>query len=92
MDLAAFLPSTDLILDETAWSATTATGTLMASLSTTTAPCPRCHTVSLRIHSRYTRTLHDLTWHGRTITLLLHVRRFRCIATPCIQGVQSQYV
>ena len=87
-----FLPASDLVLDEASWSPITRTGTLMASLSTSTAACPRCQTASARIHSRYTRTLHDLPWASFTMTLLLHVRRFRCVATPCVQQIFTERV
>ena len=60
MEMNLFLPSSELMLDEASWSPSTATGTRMVSLTTTTAVCPRCQTASARIHSRYTRTLHDL--------------------------------
>ena len=42
----------------------------MVILARTTAPtaaCPACGQVSSRVHSRYTRTLTDLPWHGRPV-------------------------
>jgi len=65
MDLVDFLPSDDLVIDELRWSSATATVTLMASLGPTTATCPGCQTPSTPVHSRYTRTLADLSG-GRT--------------------------
>ena len=87
-----FLPTANLVLDEASWSPITRTGTLMASLSTPTAACPRCQTASPRIHSRYTRTLHDLPWASFTMTLLLHVRRFRCRVPTCAQQIFTERV
>ena len=85
-----FLPASDLMLDEASWSPISQTGTLMASLSTPDAVCPRCQTTSARIHSRYTRTLHDLPWASFTMTLLLHVRRFRCLVPTCPQQIFTE--
>jgi transposase len=90
MDLVDFLPSDDLVIDELRWSSTTATVTLMASLVPTTASCPRCQTPSARVHSRYTRTLADLPWGPYQMTMILHVRRFRCPATPCLQQIFAE--
>jgi zinc-finger of transposase IS204/IS1001/IS1096/IS1165 len=39
-----------------------------------TALCPSCGTASLRIQSRYTRTLRDLPSVGRPLRLIMHVR------------------
>ncbi|MBA3468477.1 MAG: ISL3 family transposase, partial [Herpetosiphonaceae bacterium] len=62
----------------------------MASITTATATCPSCQTASRRIHSRYTRTLHDLPWASFTMTLLLHVRRFRCLVSTCAQQIFTE--
>jgi transposase len=51
------------------------------------AQCPRCHTWSTRIHSRYLRRVADLPSHGRRVELLLHVRRFVCIDATCTQRI-----
>jgi transposase len=48
-----------------------------------TASCPDCGTISTRIQSRYSRTLHDLPRSGRPVHLVLHVRRFRCQKNTC---------
>ncbi len=44
----------------------------------TVATCPTCGTGSDHVHSRYWRTIADLSWQGRQIVLQLQVRRFRC--------------
>lgn len=49
----------------------------------TAAACPRCGTVSRHVHSRYRRRLADLPAHGRSVELVLLVRRFRCRAMCC---------
>lgn len=46
-------------------------------------PCPECRRPSSRIHSRYTRRLSDLPCQGRTVRLLVQVRRFFCDAPTC---------
>ena len=47
------------------------------------ARCPKCGHVSGRIHSRYSRSPHDLPVSEHTVRLLLHARRFRCHNTEC---------
>lgn len=49
----------------------------------TAAACPHCGTVSRHVHSRYRRRLADLPAHGRSVELVLLVRRFRCRAMCC---------
>lgn len=49
--------------------------------------CPRCRRSSSRVHSRYTRTVADLPWHGVAVRLRLHTRRFRCQNSLCPQCV-----
>jgi transposase len=43
--------------------------TLTARTSSSVARCPVCAKQSLRVHSRYTRTLADLPWQGIPVTL-----------------------
>jgi transposase len=52
-----------------------------------TAVCPSCGTASSRIQSRYTRTLRDLPSVGHPIRLLIHVRRFFCSESTCVQKI-----
>lgn len=52
-----------------------------------TAFCPSCGTASSRIQSRYTRTLRDLPAVGRPLQLVLHVRRFFCKKSTCVQKI-----
>ncbi|MGB7926402.1 MAG: ISL3 family transposase [Pyrinomonadaceae bacterium] len=51
------------------------------------AHCPRCLQPSTRIHSRYTRQVADLPWHGVSVRLQLHTRRFRCLTETCSQSI-----
>jgi transposase len=48
-----------------------------------TACCPRCSRRSRRVHSRYERTLADLPWADRSVSLHLSVRRFFCTNRRC---------
>jgi transposase len=49
--------------------------------------CPRCHHPSTRLHSYYTRRVADLPWHGVSVRLELHTRRFRCRNSLCTKRV-----
>lgn len=54
------------------------------------ARCPSCGEFSDRIHSRYTRTLSDLPWHGVPVRLCLHTRRFFCRTSTCAQTIFTE--
>ncbi|MBA3768536.1 MAG: transposase family protein [Acidobacteria bacterium] len=43
--------------------------------------------MSSRIHSRYTRSVTDLPWHGVTVKLELRTRRFRCENSLCTKRI-----
>ncbi|HEY1015755.1 MAG TPA: ISL3 family transposase [Herpetosiphonaceae bacterium] len=90
MDVQAFLPSRHLVVDEWLWNETDQAGTLMVSVLTPTAACPVCQQVSGRVHSRYTRTLADVPWGPLAITLLVHVRRFRCLNGQCARRIFAE--
>jgi len=49
----------------------------------TRSPCPVCGHRSARAHSRYLRTVSDLPWHGISVTLKIHARRFFCDDLSC---------
>lgn len=54
--------------------------------------CPLCGRMSGRIHSRYTRMLGDLPWHGRSVHLVLSVRRFFCDYTSCQRRIFAERI
>jgi transposase len=56
---------------------------IVATARPKTAACPDCAALSCRVHSRYDRTLGDLPWQGRPVTLRVRVRRFRCLNPSC---------
>ena len=45
--------------------------------------CPECGQASTSLHSHYQRTVADLPWHGVSIQLQLHTRKFRCRQEAC---------
>jgi transposase len=59
--------------------------TLVVQTSGRQAVCPGCQTSSTRVHSRYIRCVADLPWHGVSVRLELHTRRFRCLNSICTQ-------
>jgi len=52
--------------------------------------CPLCGALSRRVHSRYTRTLADLPWHGLPIPLAAQVRRFLCDHRGCRRQIFTE--
>jgi transposase len=55
-----------------------------------TAPCPYCGTISVRVQSRYTRTLCDLPASGRLVHLMVRVRRFFCQERTCARKIFAE--
>jgi transposase len=56
------------------------------------ASCPKCGTVSRRVHSRYARTLADAAIGGRQVEIRLAVRRFFCTAGCCTRRTFAEQV
>ena len=44
--------------------------------------CPVCGRGSSRVHSRYSRAVSDLPWHGISVELEVRARRFFCERLP----------
>lgn len=61
--------------------------TLVVKATRAQAECPRCHRLSTRVHSYYTRTVADLPWHGVVVRLHLRTRRFRCKNSLCTKRI-----
>ncbi len=55
-----------------------------------TARCPRCGTAGSRVHSRYQRTIVDLAFGGRNLTLTLLVRKWICPEALCSQHIFAE--
>ncbi len=56
-----------------------------ASAQQVSASCPHCQHLAHSIHSFYSRSPQDLPISGRTVRLVLRVRRFRCQNLVCPQ-------
>lgn len=54
------------------------------------AACPACGRESVRLHSHYPRIVTDLPWGGRSVELLLKVRRFRCPEPSCPRRIFAE--
>jgi Transposase/zinc-finger of transposase IS204/IS1001/IS1096/IS1165 len=65
---------------------------VMARARAPEAACPRCGTVSGRVHSRYSRKLADAAIGGRQVEILLAVRRFFCTAPGCKRKTFAEQV
>ena len=64
--------------------------TVIMATTATSSACPLCGESSLRIHSRYVRTLADLPWHGVAVSVQLTVRRFFCEAADCRRRIFAE--
>ncbi len=56
---------------------------------TPTARCPVCGTPAYRIHSRYQRTVWDLSVQNVQVVLHLHVRKFYCDQPSCPRRITA---
>jgi transposase len=52
--------------------------------------CPVCGHLARRVHSRYTRHLADLPWHGVAFRLQLRSRKFFCDHPTCARHIFTQ--
>jgi transposase len=52
--------------------------------------CPLCGDVSERVHSHYNRTLADLPWQGRAVSIQVRARRFRCMHVGCPRRIFTE--
>lgn len=64
--------------------------TLRLTTIAATAACPGCAQPSVRVHSRYQRTIRDLPCAGRAVHLRVQVRRFRCANAACPQRIFAE--
>src|SRR6266487_1142043 len=89
MDLASVLgfPPT-LAVDTVERSAEGLTVCLHATTSCVC--CPRCGTAGSRVHSRYFRTVADLTCVGQRLTLKLLIRTWICPLDSCPQRIFAE--
>lgn len=57
--------------------------TIIAQTSKSYGECPLCSEPSSSLKTRYVRRLADLPWHGVSVRLELHIRKFRCQNELC---------
>ena len=89
--LARFLPDrTTLSLE--AWHVDDVAAQITLEVAATPArvPCPLCHVQTTRVHSRYTRTVADLSWGAYAVRLQLRVRKFFCDHPACPRQIFTE--
>jgi transposase len=64
--------------------------TIVTAPKPDTGACPDCDRPTGRIHSRYTRTLADLSWQGRAVRIEVRARRFRCTGASCPRRIFAE--
>ena len=64
--------------------------TILTAPKPSSSACPLCAVASSRVHSHYTRTLADLPWQGRGVTVQVRARRFRCATAGCLRQVFAE--
>src|SRR4051812_24824367 len=57
---------------------------------TASMPCPECHQLSARIHSRNPRMVADLPCAGRNVILALTLRKFVCGTSTCRRKIFTE--
>ena len=89
--LACLLPdATTLSLDACHADTTAAQITLLVHSTQASVPCPLCTIPARRIHSRYERTLADLTWADYHVRLQLRVRKWFCRHRHCRRRIFTE--
>lgn len=89
MDIRALLPdSSALRLEEVSISENEAR--LVVSSMRPAGVCPACGRSASRVHSRYQRILQDLSWHGSSVAILWHTRKFFCDTPGCPQEIFTE--
>jgi transposase len=63
---------------------------ISASCRAASACCPRCGTLSSRVHGGYARVVADGAAGGRPVLIALSVRRFRCLQPSCPQATFAE--
>src|SRR6266704_4533003 len=58
--------------------------------TTSTVSCPKCGTAGSRVHSRYSRTVAEITWGGQRLILKLLVRKWVCPLDSCPQRIFAE--
>jgi len=64
--------------------------TIVVEMITPAAACPICGRPSMRVHSRYARTLADLPWQGRIVHWCLQARKFFCDTLACPRRIFTE--
>lgn len=52
--------------------------------------CPKCGRPAARVHSRYQRSLQDLSWQGTQVTIRWQTRKFFCDMPDCPQRIFTE--
>ena len=63
---------------------------LIAKTTQLSSSCPLCNTISLKVHSNYTRQLSDLPWAGLEVKVILQAHKFFCQNDHCKRKIFSQ--
>src|SRR5690606_25845114 len=54
--------------------------------------CPICGQPATRVHSRYVRTLDDLSWQGTRVKIRWRTRKFFCDSLGCPQRIFTERI
>jgi transposase len=89
--LARFLPDKTMLALE-AWHVNEAAAEITLDVTSTQAcvPCPLCHVLTPRVHSRYSRSLADLPWGAYAVRVQLRVRKFFCDNPTCPRQIFTE--
>src|SRR6266699_3583998 len=90
MDIASFLALPPTLTVDRVERSTQGLTVYLYAATTSAVSCPRCRTAGSRVHSRYTRTVADLTCVGQRLTLKLLVRKWICPLDSCPQRIFAE--
>lgn len=91
MDAPLFLPDSSVLRLESV-SVVSGVVEIFVTSARPVACCPACGHPAARVHSRYQRTLQDLSWQGRPVRIRWRTRRFFCDTPGCPQRIFTEHV
>ncbi len=89
MDVPLFLPDSSALRLENV-SVVSGVAEIFVSSARPVARCPACGHPAARVHSRYQRTLQDLSWQGKPAKIRWRTRRFFCDTPGCPQEIFTE--
>jgi len=91
VDASLFLPDSSALRLESV-SVVSGVAEIFVASARPVASCPACGHPAARVHSRYERTLQDLSWQGKPVRIRWRNRKFFCDTPGCPQRIFTERI